>query len=54
MDAPATLIPSRACWAESWPPPPGFVAVGILRWPLRYLLLVLAPVSIALAAWVLR
>jgi chromate transporter len=32
----------------------GFVAVGILRWPLPYVLLVLGPVSIALAAWVRR
>jgi chromate transporter len=28
----------------------GFVAVGVMRWPLPYVLLVLAPVSIALAA----
>jgi chromate transporter len=28
-----------------------FVAVGLLRWPLPYVLLVLAPLSIALAWW---
>ena len=28
----------------------GFVAVGVMRWPLPYVLLVLAPLSIALAA----
>ena len=32
----------------------GFVAVGVMRWPLPYVLLVLAPVSIALAAWMRR
>jgi len=29
----------------------GFIAVGLLRWPLPWVLLVLAPVSIALAWW---
>jgi len=32
----------------------GFLAVGVMRWPLPYVLLVLAPVSIALAAWARR
>jgi chromate transporter len=32
----------------------GFVAVGLLRWPLPYVLLALAPVSIALAWWIRR
>jgi chromate transporter len=32
----------------------GFVAIGVMRWPLPYVLLVLAPLSIALAAWVRR
>lgn len=32
----------------------GFIAIGILRWPLPYVLLVLAPISIAVAAWVRR
>ena len=32
----------------------GFAAVGLMRWPLPYVLLVLAPVSIALAAWMRR
>jgi chromate transporter len=32
----------------------GFVAVGVMRWPLPSVLIVLAPVSIALAAWVRR
>ena len=32
----------------------GFVAVGLMRWPLPYVLLVLAPVSIMLAAWMRR
>ena len=32
----------------------GFVAVGVMRWPLPYVLLVLAPVSIALSAWMRR
>ena len=32
----------------------GFVAVGVMRWPLPYVLVVLAPVSIALAAWMRR
>jgi chromate transporter len=32
----------------------GFFAVGVMRWPLPYVLLVLAPVSIALAAWARR
>ena len=32
----------------------GFVAVGVMRWPLPYVLIVLAPVSIALAAWMRR
>ncbi len=32
----------------------GFVAVGVMRWPLPYVLLVLAPLSIALAWWVRR
>jgi chromate transporter len=32
----------------------GFVAVGVMRWPLPYVLLVLAPASIALAAWARR
>jgi chromate transporter len=32
----------------------GFVAVGVMRWPLPYVLLVLAPVSIALAVWARR
>lgn len=31
-----------------------FVAVGVMRWPLPYVLLVLAPISIALAWWVRR
>jgi chromate transporter len=31
-----------------------FVAIGVMRWPLPLVLLVLAPVSIALAAWVRR
>ena len=29
-------------------------AVGVMRWPLPYVLVVLAPVSIALAAWMRR
>lgn len=29
----------------------GFVAIGLLRWPLPWVLLVLAPVSIAVAWW---
>ncbi len=29
----------------------GFIAVGLLRWPLHWVLLALAPVSIALAWW---
>ena len=32
----------------------GFVAVGVMRWPLPYVLIVLAPVSIALSAWTRR
>ena len=32
----------------------GFMAVGVMRWPLPYVLLVLAPVSIALSAWMRR
>ena len=32
----------------------GFVAVGVMRWPLPYVLLVLVPLSIALAWWVRR
>jgi chromate transporter len=32
----------------------GFFAVGVLRWPLPYVLLVLAPASMALAAWMRR
>jgi chromate transporter len=32
----------------------GFLAVGVLRLPLPYVLLVLAPLSIAFAAWVRR
>jgi len=32
----------------------GFMAVGVMRWPLPYVLVVLAPVSIALAAWMRR
>jgi len=32
----------------------GFAAVGLMRWPLPWVLLVLAPVSIALAAWMRR
>jgi chromate transporter len=31
-----------------------FLAVGVMRWPLPYVLLVMAPVSIALAWWVRR
>src|SRR5581483_2539059 len=31
-----------------------FVAIGLLRWPLLYVLAVLAPVSVALAFWRLR
>ena len=31
-----------------------FLAVGVMRWPLPWVLIVLAPVSIALAAWVRR
>jgi chromate transporter len=31
-----------------------FLAIGILRYPLRYVLLVLVPISILLAAWVRR
>jgi chromate transporter len=31
-----------------------FVAIGIMRYPLPYVLIVLAPVSIALAAWMRR
>jgi chromate transporter len=31
-----------------------FVAVGLLRWPLPYVVLVLAPLSIAIAWWRLR
>jgi chromate transporter len=31
-----------------------FVAIGVMRWPLPLVLLVLAPLSIALAAWVRR
>jgi chromate transporter len=32
----------------------GFAAVGFLRWPLPYVLLMLAPVSIAIAWWMRR
>jgi chromate transporter len=32
----------------------GFVAVGVMRWPLPYVLLVLVPLSIALSWWVRR
>jgi chromate transporter len=32
----------------------GFAAVGVMRWPLPFVLLVLAPASIALAAWARR
>jgi chromate transporter len=32
----------------------GFFAVGVMRWPLPYVLLVLVPLSIAAAAWVRR
>jgi chromate transporter len=32
----------------------GFLAVGVMRWPLPYVLLVLVPISIALAAWMRR
>jgi chromate transporter len=38
--APALLVAAAA-----------FAAVGIMRWPLPYVLVVLAPLSIALAAW---
>jgi chromate transporter len=31
-----------------------FVAIGLLRWPLQWVLLVLAPLSIALAWWLRR
>lgn len=31
-----------------------FIAIGLLRWPLQWVLLVLAPVSIALAWWLRR
>jgi len=41
--APALLIAAIA-----------FVAVGVMRWPLPYVLIVMAPVSIALAWWVRR
>jgi chromate transporter len=32
----------------------GFVAIGVMRWPLPYVLLVLVPLSIALSWWVRR
>ena len=32
----------------------GFVAIGVMRWPLPYVLIVLAPVAIPLAAWMRR
>jgi chromate transporter len=31
-----------------------FVAIGVMRWPLPWVLLVLAPLSIGIAAWVRR